>query len=67
MPLTEEQKAAMSLARLRMGDGGVPNVIPKIPQLPDDVRKRFPSFAKWEKDMEEWRVKTNRTTTGGSD
>lgn len=39
-------------------------IIPKMPKLPDDVKKRFPSLAQWEMEMEEWRVKATNGITG---
>jgi len=54
-----------SFDRLQIGGDGVPRVIPKVPTLPEDVRKRFPSLVEWEKQMEEWRVKATRALTGG--
>lgn len=41
-------------------------LIPKIPKLPEDVKKRFPSLFDWERDMEAWRVKTNVALRGGN-
>lgn len=42
-------------------------VIPKFPALPDDVRKRFPSVAKYEADVETWRLKTTLVVGTPSD
>lgn len=47
-----------NLSRLRAQGAAVPSVIPKIPQLPADVVKRFPSVNKWHQDMEKWRQET---------
>lgn len=33
----------------------MPTVVPKLPQLPEDLKKRFPSVVKWEQDVEKWR------------
>lgn len=41
-----------------------PLPVPKVPQLPADVLKRFPSLLKWQHDLEEWRVKVSRTIHG---
>jgi hypothetical protein len=31
--------------------------LPKLPRIPDEVKKRFPSMAKYEKDLDDWRDK----------
>ncbi len=45
-----------SFSRLRAQGAAMPTVVPKLPKLPDDVRKRFPSLVQWEQDVEKWRV-----------
>ncbi len=51
---------------LRIQQGAAqPEIIQKVPTLPDDVKKRFPSFVKWEEEVEQWRVKTNIALRGG--
>lgn len=40
-------------------------MVPKVPELPEDVVKRFPSLKEWHMKMEEWRVKTNIAIRGG--
>lgn len=39
--------------------------IPKMPPLPDSVKKRFPELEKWERDVEEWRVSLTMAVRGG--
>ncbi len=39
--------------------------IKKVPQLPPDVVKRFPSLVKWQRDMEQWRIEANNALGGG--
>lgn len=52
-------------AKLRnLGTDNATVIIPKMPKLPDDVKKRFPSLAQWEMEMEEWRVKATNGITG---
>jgi len=51
-------------ARLQQGSAQ-PEIIQKLPQVPDEVKKRFPSMAKWEEDLEAWRTKTNIALRGG--
>lgn len=62
MPPTPEDLA--SFERLRLSADS-PLSVPKVPRLPDDVRKRFPTLEKWERDMEEWRTKLNVILRGG--
>jgi len=67
MPLTPEQQAARdNFDRLRFNSGALPVKINRVPSLPDDVKKRFPSFAKWEQDVEAWRVAANQALGGGN-
>lgn len=41
-------------------------VVQRLPPLPADVRKRFPSLKEWEDKMEKWRVETNNALGGGA-
>ena len=34
-------------------------MIPPVPPIPEDVKKRFPSMAQWEQKMAEWRRNVN--------
>lgn len=38
--------------------GDVPNVVTPPPKLPDDVKRRFPSMVRFEKDFQEWAQKS---------
>lgn len=40
-------------------------LLPKVPELPPEVKRRFPSLLEWEKKMEEWRTKANLAIRGG--
>lgn len=41
------------------------DIIPKLPPLPDDVKRRFSSLHDWQRDMEAWRIKANIALRGG--
>lgn len=34
-------------------------LIQRLPPLPDEVKKRFPSMAQWETEVEKWRIQAN--------
>lgn len=53
MPSTEENLA--QLARLRIAVNAPP--IPRMPDYPEDVLKRFPSLRQHQAKVEEWRKK----------
>lgn len=40
-------------------------IIPKIPEYPADVVKRFPSLIEHQDKLEEWRTKANIALRGG--
>lgn len=40
-------------------------IIPKIPEYPEDVLKRFPSLREHQSKLEEWRIRTNLALRGG--
>ncbi|TFH58217.1 MAG: hypothetical protein E4G90_10835 [Gemmatimonadales bacterium] len=38
------------------GKSAIPFTVPKFPEFPDDVKRRFPSLIEMEKDVEHWRI-----------
>lgn len=59
--------ALAKIKHLRTSSPSTPEIIPKIPPYPDEIKKRFPeATAKHEADWESWRVKANLAITGGS-
>jgi hypothetical protein len=55
-----------SFSRMQVSQSANTEIIPKLPPLPDDVKKRFPSLYDWQRGMEEWRVKANIAIRGGA-
>lgn len=45
-----------SFARLRAQGAAMPTVVPKLPPIPDDVKKRFPEMKQYEEALEKWRT-----------
>lgn len=45
-----------NLSRLRVQGASVPLVVPKMPALPPEVVKRFPTLKQYEEDLEKWRT-----------
>ena len=43
----------------------VNQIIPKIPEYPEDVLRRFPSLREHQNKLEEWRTRTNIALRGG--
>lgn len=41
-------------------------ILPKLPEFPDDVLKRFPSLREHQNKLEAWRVKANIAIRGGT-
>lgn len=59
--------ALAKIKHLRTSSPSTPEIIPKIPPYPDEIKKRFPeATAKHESDWEQWRVKACLAITGGS-
>jgi hypothetical protein len=52
MPLTNK------FERLRNLNGSTPKVVSPPPQVPEDVKKRFPSMVEYEKAMKKWAVES---------
>ena len=56
-----------SFNRLRFsGISAEAQILPKVPEMPPDVKKRFPSLEQWEQEMEKWRVKATIALRGGA-
>ena len=61
------QAALDKIKHLRPSSSQAPEIIPKIPPYPDEIKKRFPeATTKHEQDWEAWRVKANLAITGGA-
>lgn len=58
--------ALAKIKHLRTTSPSTPEIIPKLPPYPEDIRKRFPSLEKHQADLENWRTQTNIAITGGS-
>lgn len=58
--------ALAKIAHLRTESSAAPEIIPKLPPYPEDVRKRFPSLEKHQADLEDWRVKASIAIKGGA-
>lgn len=43
----------------------VETLVPKLPPVPEDVKRRFPTMAKWEEDLVNWRAKLIIALRGG--
>lgn len=56
MPSAESLK---HFSRLQLGAATdtTDRLVAELPKVPDDVKKRFPSMAKFEQDMAEWHRK----------
>jgi hypothetical protein len=44
----------------------VATLVPKLPPLPETVKKRFPELVKWESDLETWHNKLVIAIRGGA-
>lgn len=61
------QAALDKIKHLRTTSPSTPEIIPKLPPYPDEIRKRFPAAVKeHEEALEAWRVKLNLAVTGGT-
>jgi len=59
--------ALKRIAHLRTGSTGVPEILPKFPSFPEEIRKRFPTAIKeHEAALEDWRLKANIAIRGGT-
>lgn len=41
-------------------------ILPKLPEFPDDVLKRFPSLREHQNKLEAWRIRANLAIRGGT-
>lgn len=48
-------QAQAQLGRLQSAQSAIP--VPRLPEVPVEVKKRFPSMSNWERNLEDWRQK----------